>query len=89
VVVRQVRQEYDALLNALRFREVRPEIGGEVNPKFVETKGMAEVEGVAPGMISRVDAPGFTLDGFSIQPAFVQVAPQPAGPLFQATPRGN
>lgn len=74
--VKVIKGELVRALERHGVSAINPEIGSEPDPSRHAVLMHKAVEGVAPGTISSVMQPGYTLEGRVIRPAMVTVAPE-------------
>lgn len=70
-----IREELYKVFSEHGVTPIRPAKGEEPNPARHDAMGHEEAEGVAPGLITRVEQPGYELAGRVLRPAKVYVAP--------------
>lgn len=71
-----IREELNKVFLEHGVTPIRPAKGEEPNPARHDAMGHEEADGVGPGLITRVEQPGYELAGRVLRPAKVYVAPQ-------------
>ncbi len=70
-----IREELNKVFLEHGVTPIRPTPGEEPRPSHHDAMGHEEAEGVGPGLITRVEQPGYELGGRVLRPAKVYVAP--------------
>lgn len=70
-----IREELNKVFTEHGVTPIRPAPGEEPNPARHDAMGHEDAEGVGPGLITRVEQPGYEIAGRVLRPAKVYVAP--------------
>jgi len=73
--VEMIRQELHKVFCEHGVTLIDPKLGDEPDPARHSAMGHAPATGVAPGLISRVEQPGYEVNGRVLRPATVFLAP--------------